>query len=58
MSAESVAFIPRCAGREAAWLPADSERWRAYLGCDEDLDEPAEVVLLCREWSSRGFGDG
>jgi hypothetical protein len=26
------------------WLPADEDRWRAYLSGD-DLDGPAEVVL-------------
>jgi hypothetical protein len=26
-------------------LPDDPERWRAYLGIDEDLDESAEVVF-------------
>jgi len=31
VSAESVALTPRCAECEAAWLPADAERWRAYL---------------------------
>jgi hypothetical protein len=29
----------------ALWLPADEERWQAHLGCDEYLDEPAEVVF-------------
>ena len=38
MSAESVALIPRCAECEAAWLPADEERWQARLGCDEFFD--------------------
>jgi hypothetical protein len=40
-----VALILRCTECEAAWLPADEERWRAYLCCDEDLDEVAEFVL-------------
>jgi hypothetical protein len=56
VSAEQVALIPRCAEREAAWLPADEERWRAYLGRD-DLDEPGEVVLYCPECAEREFGD-
>lgn len=47
MSAESVALIPKCAECEAAWLPADEDRWKAYLGGDEHLDEPAEVVFYC-----------
>jgi hypothetical protein len=29
---------------EAAWLPANEERWHAYLGGD-DLDEPPEIVF-------------
>jgi len=37
MPLESVALIPRCAECEAAWLPADEERWRAYLG-SHDLE--------------------
>jgi hypothetical protein len=56
MSAESVAFIARCAECESEWLPADEERWRAYLGGD-DLDEPAEVVFYCRCCAEREFGD-
>lgn len=44
MSAESVALIPCCDECEAAWLPSDDERWRAYLG-DDDLDELPELVL-------------
>jgi len=31
VSAESVALIPECAECEARWLPADEERWQAYL---------------------------
>jgi hypothetical protein len=45
MPVEPVALISRCAECEAASLPADEERWRAYLGSD-DLDEPAEFGLL------------
>lgn len=56
MPVEGVALIPRCAECEAAWLPADEERWRAYLG-DDDLDEPAEVVLYCPYCAEREFGD-
>jgi hypothetical protein len=41
MSAEGVALNPRCAECDSVWLPANEKRWRAYLGCDEDLDEPA-----------------
>ena len=52
------ALLKRCAECEAVWLPSDEERWRAYLGCDEDLDEPAEVVLYCQACAEREFGDG
>jgi hypothetical protein len=37
-------------------LPADEECWRAYLGGD-DLDEPAELVILCTQCADREFGD-
>jgi hypothetical protein len=47
VSAESVALIPECVECNVRWLPADEERWRAYFGCDENLDEPAEIVILC-----------
>ena len=53
---ESVALIPKCAACEAVWLPADSERWRAYLGGDEQLDEPAGGRLYCPECAKREFG--
>ena len=33
----------------------DARGWRAYLGCDEDLDETPEVVLFCPECSAREF---
>jgi hypothetical protein len=55
MRAESLAPIPRCAECEAAWLPADEARWRAYLGGD-DLDEPAEPVFYCPGCAEREFG--
>jgi len=35
MHVESVAIIPRCAECEAHWLPADKERWQAWLTDDE-----------------------
>lgn len=47
MCAEQVALIPRCAECEAVWLPADEERWRAFLGSD-DLDEPGELFFTAR----------
>jgi hypothetical protein len=55
MSAGSVASIPHCAECDAEWLPAEEERWRAYLG-GEDLDAPAEVVFYCSECAEREFG--
>jgi len=56
MSAKSVALMPTCTECEAVWLPADEERWRAYLGCDEDLDEPGEVCFYCPPCAERAFG--
>ena len=56
MSAESVALIPRCAECEAGWLPADEDRWRAYLGCDEFFDSP-EIVFYWPVCAKREFGD-
>jgi hypothetical protein len=53
VSAESVALIPKCAECDAAWLPADEERWRAYLGGDE----PAELAFYCPECAVREFSD-
>ena len=57
MSTEQVALVPRCAECEAVWLPADEARWRAYLGCDEHFDEPAEVVFYCPDCAEREFDD-
>lgn len=48
-------LIAKCAECEAVWLPADDERWRAYLGGD-DLDEPAELVCDCPDCAEREFG--
>jgi len=55
MPIQGVALVPRCAECEAAWLPADEERWRACLGGDE-LDELPEVVFYCEACWSREFG--
>ena len=35
--------------------PAHEERWQAHLGCDEHLDEPAEVVVYCPDCAEREF---
>ena len=40
MKAESVALIPECVECEARWLPADEERWQAWL--THTGHEPAE----------------
>jgi hypothetical protein len=53
VSSESVALIPRCAECEAVWLPADEERWRAYL----TDDEPPVAIFYCPECADREFAD-
>ena len=55
MPIEGVALILRCTECEAAWLPADEQRWRAYLGSD-DFDEPAAVFFYCPRCAEREFG--
>jgi hypothetical protein len=42
VKAEDVASILRCAECGAVWLPADEERWRAYLDCDDEVQVPHE----------------
>jgi hypothetical protein len=34
MTAERIALIPQCAECGEAWLPANENRWRAYLDTD------------------------
>ena len=41
MPAERLALIPECAECGARWLPADKERWEAYL----TDDEPPELAF-------------
>jgi hypothetical protein len=41
VSAETVALIPQCAECGQVWLPADNERWSAYL----TDDEPPELAF-------------
>jgi predicted RNA-binding Zn-ribbon protein involved in translation (DUF1610 family) len=53
MSIEGVALIPRCEECEAAWLPTDDERWRAYL----TDNEPAELEFYCPDCAEREFRD-
>jgi hypothetical protein len=50
-----VAFITTCAECHWQWLPDDEERWRAYLGIEERIDEPAELVFYCPDCAERGF---
>jgi hypothetical protein len=45
---------PRCAECEAHWLPADEERWQAWL----TDDEPPELASYCPECAEREFGGG
>ena len=54
MHIERVATIPRCAECDARWLPADDERWRAYL----TGDVPAELAFYCPDCAEREFGSG
>ena len=51
MSAEQVALIAHCPECDALWLPADEERWSAYL----TYDEPAELVFYCPTCAEREF---
>lgn len=51
MSAEQVATIPQCAECGEFWLPADEERWSAYLDTDDEL------VFYCPECAEREFGE-
>jgi len=58
MRADQVALVPQCTECDARWRPADEDRWRAYLGCEEDLDEPTELFFYCPECAEREFGAG
>jgi hypothetical protein len=53
MRAESVAILPKCAECEALWLPADKERWSAYL----TDDEPPELAFFCAVCAERESGE-
>jgi hypothetical protein len=50
LSAEQVALIPQCAECREVWLPADEDRWKAYLDTDDVL------VFFCPECAKREFG--
>jgi hypothetical protein len=52
-SAAAGALFPSCAECEAGWLPADEDRWSAYL----TDDEPPELAFYCAECAEREFGD-
>jgi hypothetical protein len=52
MSVERVALIPICVECRRPWLPADDERWRAYL----TDDELPELAFFCPECAEREFG--
>ena len=56
--AEAVAQIPTCVECGTRWLPADEQRWRAYVGCDEHRDEPGELFFYSPDCAAREFGDG
>jgi hypothetical protein len=51
MSAERVALILQCAEYGEVWLPADEDRWKAYLETDDD------VVFYCPDCAELEFGD-
>lgn len=50
VSTEQVALIPQCAEREAVWLPADEERWRA---ASQTTSRPA--AFYCPDCAEREF---
>jgi hypothetical protein len=43
-----VALVPECVECGARWFPADEERWRLYLDCDDEL------VWFCAACAERG----
>jgi hypothetical protein len=48
---EQVALIPRCTECDQAWLPADEDRWQAWL----TDDEPPELAFNCPDCADREF---
>jgi hypothetical protein len=52
VSAERVALIPQWAECGEVWLPADEDRWHAFL----TDDEPPELAFFCPECAEREFG--
>jgi hypothetical protein len=51
VSAEQVALIPQCVECKEVWLPADDDRWRAFLDTDDKL------VFYCAECAEQEFGE-
>jgi hypothetical protein len=51
VSAESVALIPAVRRVREIWLPAEGERWEAYL----TDDELPEVEFFCPTCAEREF---
>jgi hypothetical protein len=49
---QRVALISECVECHARWLPADRERWFAYL-TDE---EPPDVAFFCPDCRDRELG--
>jgi RNase P subunit RPR2 len=49
MAAERTAQTLECVECGKVWLPADDERWRAYLDTDDEL------VFYCPECAEREF---
>jgi hypothetical protein len=45
VGAEQVAFVPQCAECGELWLPADAERWRAYLDTTRRSSSTAPIAL-------------
>jgi len=50
-SAKQVALIPRCVECDAFWLPADGERWQAWL----TDDEPPKLAFYGPKCADREF---
>jgi len=50
MRAEQVVMTPTCSEWKAVWLPADEERWRAYLDSDD------EVQFFCESCGNTRYG--
>ena len=53
MSAEGVVLIPECVECERPWMPADEERWQAYL----TDDEPPEIAFFYPLCAEREFSE-